>query len=104
MNLKYFLQSLLITIKIILILMLLLIKLNIIKNRPIHIIIELLFMILLSLYVMYITNPFRKKKLIIDNHDNILLFAMAMLFLLTINYNIYFNEIKMLYYNLYYNE
>eukprot|EP00918_Siedleckia_nematoides_P020080 GHVU01042789.1.p1 GENE.GHVU01042789.1~~GHVU01042789.1.p1 ORF type:complete len:105 (+),score=13.54 GHVU01042789.1:3-317(+) len=101
MDFKHIIQLFLITTKIILIILLILIKLNIIINRPLHILIELLFMVLLCFYVIYITNPFRKKKIVIDEHDNILLFAMAILFLLTINYKNYISEIKNLFVNLY---
>ena len=94
---KDIIQNFLIILKIILILFLILIKLNIIKDRPLHLIIELIFYVVLGLYIIYLSFPFRKKPLIMNHHDNILLFALGIIFLLTINYNNFFNEIKELY-------
>ena len=94
---KRLMQNFLILLKIILIIFLLLIKFNIIKDSAFHIIIELIFYVFLALYIIYISYPFRKNPLILDSHDNILTFALGILFLLTINYNKLINEIKILY-------
>lgn len=95
---KKVIQSFLIALKIILILFLILIKLNIIKDRPLHLIIELIFYVVLGLYIIYLSYPLRKKPLIMDHHDNILLFALGVIFLLTINYEGFYEEIKKLYF------
>lgn len=94
---KRLIQYFLILLKIILIIFLLLIKFNIIKDSALHIIIELIFYVFLALYIIYISYPFRKNPLILDSHDNILTFALGIIFLLTINYNELINEIKILY-------
>ena len=94
---KKLIQNLLIALKIILIIFLLLIKLNIIKDSAFHVITELIFYVFLGIYIIYITYPFRKNPIVLDSHDNILTFALGVLFLLTINYNEFINEIKILY-------
>jgi hypothetical protein len=94
---KKVIQSFLIALKMILILFLILIKLNIIKDRPLHLIVEFIFYVVLGLYIIYLSYPLRKKPLIMDHHDNILLFALGIIFLLTIDYQTIFLEIKELY-------
>ena len=94
---KKLIQNLLIALKIILIIFLLLIKLNIIKDSAFHVITELIFYVFLGIYIIYITYPFRKNPIVLDSHDNILTFALGIIFLLTINYKDFINEIKLLY-------
>jgi len=95
---KNIIQSLLILLKIVLILLIILVKLNIINDRPIRLIVELLFYLMISFYMIYLSNPFSKKQITLDHHDRILLFALSIIFLLTINYTEIFDEIKMLYF------
>ena len=94
---KKLIQNFLILIKIILIIFLLLIKFNIIKDSAFHIIVELIFYVFLGLYIIYISFPFRKNAIVLDSHDNILTFALGTIFLLTINYKDFINQIKLLY-------
>ena len=94
---KKLIQNFLILIKIILIIFLLLIKFNIIKDSAFHIIVELIFYVFLGLYIIYISFPFRKNAIVLDSHDNILTFALGIIFLLTINYKDFINQIKLLY-------
>ena len=94
---KKLIQTFLILIKIILIIFLLLIKFNIIKDSAFHIVIELIFYVFLGIYIIYISYPFRKNPIVLNNHDNILTFALGIIFLLTINYKDFINEIKLLY-------
>ena len=94
---KKLIQNFLIILKIILIILILLIKFNIIQDSAFHIIIELIFYVFLGIYIIYITYPFRKNPIVLDSHDNILTVALGVLFLLTINYNEFINEIKILY-------
>ena len=94
---KKLIQNFLISLKLLLIILILLIKFNIIQDSAFHIIIELIFYVFLGIYIIYITYPFRKNPIVLDSHDNILTFALGVLFLLTINYNEFINEIKILY-------
>ena len=95
---KHLIQKLLVILKILLIIFLILIKLNIIKDRALHILIELLFYVLLGIYIMYISYPFRKKPLIMNKHDNILTFTLGIIFLLTLNYKSLFDTMKKMYF------
>ena len=88
---KKLIQIFLILIKIILIIFLLLIKFNIIKDSAFHIVIELIFYVFLGIYIIYISYPFRKNPIVLNNHDNILTFALGIIFLLTINYKDFIN-------------
>ena len=85
-------QLILISLKVFIISFVLLTKFNIIKDRPLKNLAELLFDILLGIYILVLANPFKKKTVILDRHDRLFLTTMSIIFLVSIDYTSFFQK------------
>ena len=85
-------QLILISLKIFIIIFVLLTKFNIIKDRPLKKLAELLFDILLGVYILILVNPFKDKIVVLDRHDRLFLTTMSIIFLVSIDYTSFFKK------------
>ena len=85
-------QLTLISLKIFIISFVLLTKFNIIKDRPLKNLAELLFDILLGIYILVLVNPLKDKIVVLDRHDRLFLTTMSIIFLASIDYASFFQK------------